>query len=99
MRPTLALLLVAALAGAASADPAVAFHVVDDGGHKKIVIDTPVDVNGRAPRPEVAVLGASLRPDYVWPLVEQSMLDLVLATVQRAPFVAAPGAVPAGGRP
>ncbi len=89
MRPTLALLLVAALAGTAGADPAVAFHVVDDGGHKKIVIDTPIDVNGRAPRPEVAVLGATLRPDYVWPLVEQSMLDLVLATVQRAPFVAA----------
>lgn len=98
MRPTLALLLVAALAVTASADP-VAFHVVDDGGHKKIVIDTPVDVNARAPRPEVAVLGASLRPDYVWPLVEQSMLDLVLATVQRAPFVVAPGAAPAGGRP
>ena len=89
MRPTLALLLVAALAGTAGADPAVAFHVVDDGGHKKIVIDTPIDVNGRAPRPEVAVLGATLRPDYVW------MLDLVLATVQRAPFVAAH----AGGRP
>ena len=33
MRPTLALLLVAALAGTAGADPAVAFHVVDDGGH------------------------------------------------------------------
>lgn len=91
MRPTLALLLVAALAGTAGADPAVAFHVVDDGGHRKIVIDTPVDVSARAPRPEVAVLGTTPRPDYVWPLVEQSMLDLVLATVHQAPFTAARG--------
>ncbi len=89
MRPTLALLLLAALAAPAVADPAIAFHVVDDGGHKKIVIDTPVEVSGRAPRPEVAVLGATRRPDYVWPLVEQSMLDLVLASVRHAPFVAA----------
>lgn len=90
MRPSLTLLLLACLAAPAVADPAVAFHVVDQDGHRKIVIDTEIDVSVRAPRPEVAVIGATRRVDYVWPLVEESMLKLVLASVHHQPFEAAP---------
>ncbi|MBK9034563.1 MAG: hypothetical protein IPL61_25400 [Myxococcales bacterium] len=69
----------AGLAGGAAADAPVAFHVVDAGGHRRIVIDTPVEITGRAPAPAVAVLTAPPRIDYQWPADLDSFLPRILA--------------------
>ena len=69
------------LAGAAAADPAVAFHVVDVDGQRRVVIDTPIEVTARPPRPAVAVLAAPPRLDYVWPAEVDSFLARIVASV------------------
>ncbi len=65
-------------------------HVTRDASGPRIVIDTPIDVCGRPPTPQVAYLAPALRVDYAWADVELDLMPLILRSVQLAPFEAQP---------
>lgn len=81
----LSALAVAAAAPLAAAEP-VQFHVVVKDGQRRIVIDTPVEVQGRPPAPSVAILHPPLTIDYHWPTDIDSFLPHIVASVATQVF-------------
>lgn len=98
MKRTLFALIVCGSVGAAAADcPApgqdtkpVAVHVVKDATGTRIVIDTPIDICGRPPTPQVAYLAPPLQLDYQWSEVKLDFLPLIMKSVRQTPFEARP---------
>jgi hypothetical protein len=96
---TLALISIAALTSAASADSKkdecekakeqptqVKSHVEVINGKRTVVVDTDVLICGHPPKPSVAYVLTPKNIDYTWEALEQGFLPRILSSVKKAPL-------------